>query len=478
MRRHKETKHDYDKRKMKSARDLLVQLDLGSEDLVFLIALDKFNKALGDTGEVKEEGMKDAMEDFKEVEERSVLYARALVYLARCSFEMGKYDDALKAFDAFKRKVDTMPPAGTQKQRLYRTIALAEGAFWRSETLLRMGEALKKEKNVSKARERYQEAFDALKGFESDFKSQQDFFPAVMYNRVVAKLGLQAFDEAEKLYNDLKDKYPDSNRTSTAAYYFGLALIEKAQGERTDPSAPASKEYIASLKKGTEYMKNYCEVSGYDSFTNLKNVCEWYQELGDLGVEGAYETSRETYQILLKEFGGNAEYENEIQGAVYRGYAEVLNKLRDFDTAKPIWLRLLSKDSKNVGILRATALCMGGWLEQMEDGTLVEVPGTGDYAPELTRNRDPNKISLDNAYNIWNYLLTGITHRGDRGKQEWYEAKFFTAYILYRAGVKEPAYFEWSRKIISNLRVLHPDMGGTEFRRKFKYVEDNIGRRR
>ena len=462
MRRAKETRDPFDNKRMRAARDLLVQTGLGSEDLVFLIALDKFNRAMSATGAEKATGMKDAIEDFKQVSRDSSMYERSLVYQARCHFEMGKFEDALKAFKEFKKTLAGLPIAGTKRQRQNRIIAQAEGAYWLSQTLIEL--------------KKYKEAFEALKGFESEYSTQKDFFPAVMYNRLRAKLGLQEFDEAEKLYKQMKTAYPDSARTATAAYFIGLAYIDKAQSVRGDTAKPAPKEYIQYLQKGTEFMRRYCEASGYDSFKNLKSVCEWYKELGDLGLKGAYETARDQYKTLLKVFGKDPNYKTDIQTDIYRGYAEVLNKLHDFQTAKPIWQRLVNANTKNVGILREAAFCYGGWLE-VKGNEFIEIPGTGDYAPPLDKKRDKKKLVLNNAYSIWNYLLTGITQRA-RGTPEWYEAKFYTAYTLYKAGERDPTYYQWSLKIISNLRVLHPDMGGPEYKRMFRYVESAVQRKR
>lgn len=460
--RHKETRAPFDEKRKKAAREKLVQLKVKT-DLRFIIAQDKFNKGLTlQEKEAREKTLEEAFNEFKELEKTSDLYERSLVFRARCYFEMGKYEEAIKEYDNLLAELKKAGTTGTPEKRRNRKVALAEEAYWRAETQVKM--------------EDHEGVLKTLDSFESKHKAQVDFFPAVVYNRMLARLGKGEFDKAEALYKELQEKHQGSVRAASAAYYMGLALINQALAVRGEPDTPASEEYKSFLKKGTEYMFKYCEQSNFDSFTNFKNVCEWYKELGLLGEEGYLETAREAYMQLLKVFKDDAKYKEEIESDVYRGYGEVLLALKDFQAAKPLWLKLLSQNTKNVGILRSTANCLGGWIES--DGmTFIEVPGAGMYAPDPELLREANKIYLDSALGIWQYLLRGIDDAGNKYSNEWWEAKFYIVYNCYRAGQQYPSYYERTQQIIDNQRLFQPEMGGLEWSKRFRYVEKAMKRK-
>ena len=58
---------------------------------------------------------------------------------------------------------------------------------------------------------------------------------------------------------------------------------------------------------------------------------------------GDLERSQGIYEQLMKVFGKDENYKEQIQSDVFRGYAEVLNQLHKFQEAKPFWLRLRLK---------------------------------------------------------------------------------------------------------------------------------------
>lgn len=456
--RHKETSDSYDDKKKKDARKHLVQLNV-STDLRFMIANDKFNKAATLTGEEREQVLMDALDEFSQMDKQSSLYERSLVYKARCYFEMGKFEDALKAFDEFRQYISKVGVLGTPKQKAARKTAQAEEAYWRSENFLKM--------------EKYNETLNCLEGFETTFKAQQDFFPAVVYNRMLAKLGLEDFEASETLYKEMSEAFTDSIRIPAAAYYLARSFNDKADSIRGDPESPPSAEYLKYRRKCADYMYSYCEKSNFDSFTNLKNACEWFKELGDAGEEDGWETSRKHYEKLLKEFGKNSKYKEEIEDTVNKGYGEVLLSLKDFQAAKNVWLKLLSNNRKSINVLRATARCLGGWVEY-DRGVYIEIPGSGSYAPDPKEERDANKVYLDTAMGIWNYILRGIDDAGNKYSPEWWEAKFSTAYVLYRAGEQYPSYLEIANRVIDNMKLFRPELGGPEMRKKFNYLEKAI----
>lgn len=459
--RYKATRDSFDEKRMKSARDKLVQMNV-STDLRFIIATDKFTKALVMTGEEKEKMLQEALDEFNQMDKQSNWYERSLVYRGRCYYEMGKYEEALKEYDSFRSYIDKVGIPSTTLLKKNRRIALAEESYYRSENFLKM--------------ERFNDVLITLDNYEGQYKSQPGFFPVVIYNRILAKVGLERFDDAIALYKQLGKEHADSNRISMAAYYMALGFNTKALSLLGDGEKAPPKDYIKFLKLCADYMYQHCEKSGFNSFTNLKNVCEWYKELGELGEPNFTELARTKYELLLKEFGKNADYKDEIYSSVYRGYGEVLLTLQDFVAAKPIWLRLLNANKKSISILRSTAKCLGGWLEY-KDGNFIEIPGAGVYMPDPSEKRDGNKIYLDTALGIWRYLLKGIDDSGDKYSPDWWEAKFNTVYVRYRAGAQFPEQYELTKRIIDNQKIFREDMGGPDWRKKFTYIEKTIKRK-
>jgi len=450
--RFKATQHPFDEANMKSARETLVTAGV-STDLLYFIAKEKFDKAQIAAAEERSALMNEAIESFLDVKKTSKFYEKSLIYLARCYQDLAKYDDAIKRLDEFDDYVRRTPAPGG-KGRGARQGAMAEALFYRAEIYL--------------VQEKYQEAFNLLKGFEETFKSQQGFFAAIIYFRILAQVGLEDFTAAEILFKKMKETYSTSSRYPVAAYRMGKAFVVAAEKERTDTDTEPTRKYLDYLKKGADYMYQYCEMSGFDSFTNLKNVADWYKELKE------NKTSADVYMKIVKEFGKDQAYKKEIESDVYRAYGEILLELKDFQTAKPIWLRLLSADTKNTTILYNTAKCLGGWLEF--DGTnYVEIPGSGDYVPPA--DADPKKLSFTNALGIWKYMLRALKVN-KAYEPEWWEAKLFTIWCYYKAGETDPDTWETALKLIKNVELYHPDLGGLESKRSFKYIRDQIKRKK
>lgn len=450
--RFKATQHPHDESIMKNARETLVTAGV-STDLLYFIAKEKFDKAQIAADEERGSLMNEAIESFLDVKKTSKFYEKSLIYLARCYQDLAKFDDALKRLDEFDDYVQRTPAPGGKGQGA-RQGAMAEALFYRAEIYL--------------VQEKYRDAFNLLKGFEETFKSQQGFFAAIIYFRILAQVGLEDFTAAEILFKKMKETYSTSTRYPVATYRMGKAFVVAAEKERGDTGSEPTRKYLDYLKKGADYMYQYCEMSGFDSFTNLKNVADWYKELTE------YKTSADVYMKIIEEFGKDASCKNEIETQVNRSYGEVLLELKDFQTAKGIWLRLLSADTKNTTVLYNTARCLGGWLEF--DGTnYVEIPGSGDYVPPA--DADPKKLNFSNALGIWKYMLRALKVN-KAYEPEWWEAKLFTVWCYYKAGETDPDTWETALKLIKNVELYHPDLGGLETKRAFKYIRDSINSRK
>jgi|GEM_PF-3226691 len=447
--RFKETQHSYDEAIMKTARETLVNAGVKT-DLLYFIAKEKFDRAQTAKDEERTSLVNDAIDSFRDVKKTSVYYEKSLIYLARCHEDLGKHDEALKRLDEFDRFVRTSPPPATPKQKGARQGALAEAIFYRAEIYL--------------TQEKFEEAFKLLDGFEFEYDTQQGFFAAIIFFRLRAKIGMEDYFGAEKLFEEMKAKYQSSSRFPVAAYRLGKEFAQAAEKVRGNPEEEPSRKYIDYLRKGAEYMFQYCELSSFDSYINLKNVADWYKELKDFSM------AKDVYLRLIKEFLKDPQYTAEIEETIYRSYGDVLLELRDFQNAKPVWIKLLNNDNKNPSILRSTAFCLGGWLEKDGDN-YIEIPGSGDYVPPP--GVDTSKIRLDNALGIWKFLLRRLKVN-KAYEPEWWDAKLQTIYCYYMAGQNDAACYATGLKLIANVELYHPDLGGYEKKRAFKYLQRAI----
>ena len=188
MRRHKETRDRFDDTKKRIARDRLVKEGI-STDLQFINAQELFGKAVALEGEERVKAMEEALQEFEDLESTSQYYERGIVFQARCFFEMGNFEEAIKKFNFFETFIKSARMPTSKQQRISRENATAEGAFWRAETHLKKQE--------------WDDALKTLDGFEDTYKSQAGFFDAVLYNRILAYLGNENFPAAEKVLQRL-----------------------------------------------------------------------------------------------------------------------------------------------------------------------------------------------------------------------------------------------------------------------------------
>src|SRR5690606_32087181 len=102
-----------------------------------------------------------------------------------------------------------------------------------------------------------------------------------------------------------------------------------------------SEEARALLQKAAGYLDRYNQATGYGSFTNLRNVADWYKRLGELKL------AHESYQRLIDRYGKQPKYARTIESEVKRDYAEVLLAERSFQDAIPLWTEVYAANRKN-----------------------------------------------------------------------------------------------------------------------------------
>ena len=93
-----------------------------------------------------------------------------------------------------------------------------------------------------------------------------------------------------------------------------------------------------------------------------------------------------------------------------------------------------------------------------------------NFAVDLTPERQ-NVVSIFGI--VLCFLWWGMHLRMIRWV-EWWEAKFYTIYARYQAGEKYPGYLDLAEGLFKSLNLFFPEMGGLEWKHKFKYLENAV----
>ncbi|MEW6741123.1 MAG: tetratricopeptide repeat protein [Planctomycetota bacterium] len=460
LRRSVETKDGFDIQRKDGVRQELVKIGIG--DLQFLIAQDKFNDALTkeDASECAE-AVQAALREFDIVEKSSIYYERAWIYRARCFFELGNLDEALKLLNDYEEYTKDPRTTPGPEERRYREVALTDLVYYRG--LFHKEHASKllaDPQNKAAAFAEYGQVIDIYKGFEQAHPDMADYLVLVQYHRLDSRVGRaevapdlatskQELAEAEVLLGGLK------GIKHQFAEYAPYRLAEGHLAVYKMINDPSSEEAKAQLRMAADFLWSYSESKNHNSFQNLRNVGDWYFELKD------WEKALTCYQTLISRFGqsNNDAVRRVIAEEVSKNLARTYNELRQFDKAKPLWDVFKPEDSKSLSVVRGAALCYGGWLEETAKG-YVEVSGSGDFAK---------------AVQLWSRLFIEY-FRGSEGKYspEWWEIKFMTIYSRYRAGLTDPSYHTQARDLLQNLKAFKPDLGGEPFRSRFRWLEKQL----
>ena len=452
-RRYKETTDAFDKKLRDDARDRLIKLGYG-ENLQFQNAREVFDEAaIARPQDPKRYTA--ALDELRAVPQTAPDYERSLVYVGRALTGLGRTDDALAAFDVMLARADDRslaPVSSAARQR--RDNALGEALYYKATLLL------------DPAVNRPADALGVLEGFEAKLPgpAQASLVESVKYQRVVAWSLLGKFEEAEAAWNDLNEFRPESPFLAVAAFRVSEAVLAASNAARDAGDVKAAD---ALLHKAADFMWLYNERSGFPSYANLQNCGQWYLSVGD------DEAAQKALSKALEKFGKDKDVTAEQLDQTRIGLATSYNRQKEFNRARPYWQDLAKRRPRDPVVMRGAALCYGGWLEPAPDGTIVEVPGSGDYA---------------DALKLWSDLHQGLS--ANKYRREWWESKLNAIYTLYREGTANPTSLEQARKVLDGVKALTPNydqdtMSNLEpdkryedlLRPLFKYLEKKIPER-
>ena len=442
-RRFRETKHDFDKKERNRVRDIVTSLGI-SGDIQFLVAREAFSNATATKGTPEEikKGWDTAINELKAVAQTSSYYERALVYLARAYAESGDRKKSIETFDALFRRIgDEKFAVGLDKKKAQqRDFASAEAVFYRAGVLLDQSE--------------FQDVFDSLVGYEGKFEGQAPYFPNVVYYRIRAQVGMGQIGEAEELLSAMVANYEGHATIAYATNQVATGHF-KAYQELEDKKTEGAVDH---LRRAAGYLDQYNSMSGYASFQNLRNVADWYKEIGELKL------AEENYQRLRARFGKKPNHTKTIEESVLPALADVLLRLHKFQEALPLWRQVYAANSRDRTVVHSFALCLGGWMDEKEDRGVfeyTEITGAGEY---------------NEAMGVWIELKKGIEDAGDKGTPDWWDCMTGFLYCQYMEGKSNPQMKKAALRLIANWKAVLPDLGGDPFKRRIKMFERALSR--
>ncbi len=451
-RRHKETATDFDKQLRDAASDKLIAMGVG-EDLQFLRAKEVFDDALLARPQDPARYL-EALDEIRAVPASAPTFERALVYAARALAGAGKPAEALQSFDDFlARAADPALAPVNANSRARREVALGECLYYKSDLLL------------AAQPPRPADALATLTGFEEQLPGQGGLIESVKYVRIAAHALLVDITACREAYDGLKAFNADSKYLGPAAFRVADALL-KASNAARDKGAAAAGD--ALLLSAADFMWLHCEQAGFVSFANIVNSGSWYARVG------RHDLAQRSFQKALDAFANDSGVPVEQKDTARLGLGNAFNQLKEFHRGRPYWQDLLQRQARNPQVMAGAARCFGGWLELAADGsTVVEVPGSGDYA---------------DARVLWADLAQGASAR--KYQRDWWEAKLGAVYAFYREGAADSERLADARKILDSVRAILPDYDADSignlapesryqplYKPYFKYLERQIPQR-
>lgn len=416
--RYKATGDAFDKTLRDETSARLVAIPDVDLDLAYMAATEAFN----DVEEGDVQGYLAVRAELEAVPESSPNYEKALVLLARSLAGAGRIDEALAAFQAVEARDDDpalTPTNATGRKRRQGAMALAR--YYHASLLLQDGVT------------RPEEALSVLEGFETQLDEQQDMFPNVKYKRVEAYAMAGQIDEAEQALVDLQESGGRATLIAAGAYKVGSAAESAARMAQGLGDAARGRDL---LQRAAQAMWLYSDTSGHPSVANLMTTGEWYLEAEDPGAaEDVFATALE----VVERQRGSDTYKGNLQRA-RMGLATAYDEQRDFGRSRPLWQELRAANADSPQIKRGAARCFGGWMEQQDDGSIVEIKGSGDFAEAIT---------------LWTELARGYKVQAKYTK-EWWEATLGAVYGYYNLRNLEPDKGAAARKVIDSLKLNAP----------------------
>ncbi len=249
------------------------------------------------------------------------------------------------------------------------------------------------------------------------------------YYTGVAYTAMGRLKKAQEAYKNLKAAKKNSKLIPYLAldiFRAHLNRIRKYEKTRKLPKGTLENAYKEALAFADEYIKGnplpqYAVL--YESFNFALNL-------------GDQEKALKLYDLLEKFYGKNPKYTRKILKFVKPRVAEILQKMGDFNRAKPIVEELLAAYKKGrwpLPVLWLGVFEYGGWLEV--DGVRVK---------EILGLNQPLK-ALEPPLELMPTLYRTVQAPESKFSLQWYAIVAEYTYLAYRAGLKDSKWFNEAR---------------------------------
>ncbi len=363
------------------------------------------------------------------IKQNSDYYEKALVTKAKVYMEKKDYATAKRILKDYLEKY--IPAHQNLQGRAAMARANMEPMAWYHLGLMAYKEAMgdapppankpdpSKWKEVLRIFERMPKAY----AYNLSFVEQGWYYTGVAYT------AMGRLRKAQEAYKNLKA----AKKTSKLIPYLALDIfrahlnrIRKYERTRNLPKGTLESAYKEALAFADEYIKGnplpqYAVL--YESFNFALNL-------------GDQEKALSLYALLEKFYGKNPKYTGKILKFVKPRVAEILQKMGDFNRAKPIVEQLLGAYKKGrwpLPVLWLGVFEYGGWLEV--DGVRVK---------EILGLNQPLK-ALEPPLELMPTLYKTVQAPESKFSLQWYAIVAEYTYLAYRAGLKEPKWFNEAR---------------------------------
>jgi hypothetical protein len=315
------------------------------------------------------------------------------------------YAAAIKSFDEYIAWTkDRAAVTETEGQERKQGIAVAD--FYRGRSHYALGE--------------FDKAVPYLAGYADRHQGLDQLVPSGVYFAIRAYVDLGRIDDADKDLQILRKNYAQSPLTIDAFARVGKAMSKAADAISKDPAQKAKADDY--LGKAADYLYTWL-TAGNRGFDQALAIAK-----NDFFDKGDYSTAEKILARLLEKYAEDPKISGSATKWLHLRLLLARSRIyqQKYADAQPIFEELVKERGNVLDIQMDLAECLGGTavLDPVAK-TVSIVDGTGNYEEALKiATRVAN--SLKNADKI--------------GSREWWSAKWYSIFVLYRQGKKKDAF--------------------------------------
>ncbi|MEQ8765847.1 MAG: hypothetical protein RL885_18150, partial [Planctomycetota bacterium] len=420
-------------------------------------------------------------------------FERAQVFFGIVDFQEGKAAEGAAQKQHFQKAIQRFDEYFKYAQNPENKLADPEANARRDESIV---QATYYKANVAYEQGNYDQVESLLSDFETRFPTQTEFVSVVWRFRIDSFLKTGKEDKAVELAKQLFERFSDDSKAqaNVAAVALSLAqLYDQRAGEKkpayesaatelqqavdTGTSAAriqpleqamleAKKAYFEQLAKATEYLDFFNKNGTNVPFTNYEIVADNYKTMA------MWEEAEARYQDIIRRFENDPKYKNAVETRIQYDLGEVLIGAGKFEEALKIWQAFV--DENVAAVIRQKGSEKDPRTGERWDPTnqdywakyLICIGGSVDFVYREKIERD-GMGNWPDAASQWIRMSKRLADY----TEDWYNAKFQSAYNLYRSGKTKTGDRETAQKIIKNLVLLAgPDMS-PKWKDRFDWLE-------